>query len=440
MGRYEKLIWQPTVVDGVPRAHSQGGTYWAYVPDSLGRVPLMLDGRVLDQVAAATAALAAADRGAGNLDLDSFASLALRSESVASSFIEGVRASAKSVALADFTGYGSAAAKDVARNSRIMRLATADMAQADRVTLVDILNLQAQLVPHLPGLRTEPVWIGGVNPMSAQFVPPRHQLIPDLLEDLLAYLNDPPDTAIVAAAAVHAQFETIHPFRDGNGRVGRALTHTVLARARTEVTVIPFSRVLAARKQAYIDGLTGWRAYDGIDGRVEWVSTFAQVIIEAAGLAQNMAQDLTVVRNRNRHALAQQRREDGQRTPRRGSAVLRLLDEATTHPIETAATAAARLGVTTVAARDALDELARADVYTTAKIDKGKTVAYLATGILELADVFGDRPGPGVNPDDRPAPNRAARRDRAASCGYPLAEEPGWCTSSPAHNGPHRGV
>jgi Fic family protein len=182
-----------------------------------------------------------------------------------------------------------------------MRSATRGMAQAQQVSLDDVEQLQAQLVPHLPGLRQEQVWIGGANPMVAQFVPPKHQLVRPLMDDLLAYLNDPSDTAVVAAAVVHAQFETIHPFRDGNGRIGRALTHTVLARTRTVPTVIPFSRVFAARKQAYIEGLTDWRTHDGADGRVVWVAAFAEAIIEAAGLAQQMARELVEVQNQRPH-------------------------------------------------------------------------------------------------------------------------------------------
>jgi Fic family protein len=209
------------------------------------------------------------------------------------------------------------------------------------------------------------------------------------MDDLLAYLNDPVDTTLVAAATIHAQFETIHPFRDGNGRVGRALTHTVLARSHAAASVIPFSRVFAARKQAYIEGLTGWRTYDGMDGRSRWVAAFAEAIIEAAGLAQQMVRDLVQVQHEFRQALTAERSRAGLRAPRRDSAVLRLLEDVTAHPIDTAATAAARLGVSTVAARDALDELTRAGVYWSRKLDKGKTLAYLTTAILDLADDIG---------------------------------------------------
>ena len=167
------------------------------------------------------------------------------------------------------------------------------------------------------------------------------------------------------------EFEIIHPFRDGNGRIGRALTHTVLARTHAAPTVIPFSRVFAVRTQTYIEGLTAWRVHDGMDGRSEWVALFAEAIIEAAGLAQQMGRDLAEVQNTHRALLIEERRRAGQRAPRQGSAVLRLLENITVHPVETTATAADRLGISTVAARDALEELTRGGVYRNAKIDKG---------------------------------------------------------------------
>jgi Fic family protein len=444
MGHYEQLVWQPAVLDGVPRAYRQRGPYWAYVPDPLQRSPMVLDGQLIDLVATATAALSAAVRGAGDVDLDSFASLALRSEAAASSVIEGVQASAKSVALADFTGHGPLGAQGVARNARIMRLATRDLAQAPEVSLDDVEQLQAQLVPHLPGLRQEQVWIGGANPMVAQFVPPRHERVRPLMDDLLAYLNDPVDTTLVAAATIHAQFETIHPFRDGNGRIGRALTHTVLARSHRAPTVIPFSRVFAARKQSYIEGLTGWLTYhgrdgrDGMDGRSKWISAFAEAIIEAAALTQQMVSELVQVQHEFRQALSAERDRAGHRAPRRGSAVLRLLEDVTAHPIDTAATAAARLGVSTVAARDALDELTNARVYRSEKIHKGKTVAYLAKGILNLADEIAAR-GSSPPQDSEPTePRGTAHRARPGVCGHPLPGPGERCTAHPGHDGKHR--
>jgi Fic family protein len=401
-------------------------------------------------VAEATAALTAASRSVIAVELDSLTSLALRSEAVASSVIEGVQVSARNVALADFTGHGSPAALEVARTARLMRNATHEMATVDHVDLQHILTLQSQLVPYLPGLRQEQVWIGGPNPLVAAYVPPAHTRVPELMADLVAYLNDPEDAVVVAAAVVHAQFETIHPFRDGNGRIGRALTHTLLARAQQSPVIVPFSRVFAAHKQRYIDGLVSWRTDKehgppgDTDSRLLWIDVFADALIESAVIAEQMADRLAQVKQEHRDRLSLARHQGGGRQPRRGGTVLRLLDGVSAHPIDTASTAADRLGVSTVAAREALEELASADIYRKFKIDKGKAVSYLAPEILALADSsFGgglpankDRHPPAV--PERPVPIRSQRTGRSARCGYPLPRAGGWCTLTAGHAGRHR--
>ena len=85
----------------------------------------------------------------------------------------------------------------------------------------------SRLEDHGGRIRTEQNWIGGsdYNPCSAAFVPPPPEEVPGLLEDLLAFCNDDSLPALAQAAIAHAQFETIHPFADGNGRAGRSLIH-----------------------------------------------------------------------------------------------------------------------------------------------------------------------------------------------------------------------
>lgn len=85
-------------------------------------------------------------------------------------------------------------------------------------------------------------WIGTspYNPCAADFVPPPPEMVDDLLDDLVAYVNGDDHPPLVQAAVSHAQFETIHPYADGNGRVGRALIHMVLTRrGLTSGAVLP---------------------------------------------------------------------------------------------------------------------------------------------------------------------------------------------------------
>src|SRR5438105_1677041 len=133
-------------------------------------------------------------------------------------------------------------------------------------------------------LRSEQNWIGGsdFNPCSAEFVPPPPEEVAALLEDLCAFCNDASLPAVAQAAIAHAQFETIHPFVDGNGRTGRALIHVVLRRRDLVPRILPpISLVLSTWSDDYVHGLTrtrylgdpnGEQARAGLD---DWVALFA---------------------------------------------------------------------------------------------------------------------------------------------------------------------
>ena len=141
--------------------------------------------------------------------------------------------------------------------------------------------------------RTEQNWIGGSdhNPCAAEFVR-RHpeERVDDLIDDLCRVpCNEAQLPTVAQAAAVaHAQFETIHPFADGNGRTGRALIHLVLRRRGLATRVlVPVSLVLATWARDYIDGLTAFRyrgpassraAHEGIN---LWVARFAAACTRA---------------------------------------------------------------------------------------------------------------------------------------------------------------
>ena len=126
-------------------------------------------------------------------------------------------------------------------------------------------------------VRTEQNWIGGrgVSPLDATFVPPPHDYVPGLLDDLVAFVNLDDLPAVAQAAIADAQFETIHPFSDGNGRAGRCLIHVIL-RQRGAIPRLapPVSVVLATNAKRYIAGLTDFR-----EGRADdWIGAFADAI------------------------------------------------------------------------------------------------------------------------------------------------------------------
>ena len=105
-------------------------------------------------------------------------------------------------------------------------------------------------------------WIGGSDhsPRGALYVPPPPETVADYLLDLLVYANLDDVPALVQAAIAHAQFESIHPFTDGNGRIGRALINTVLRRRGvTTRVVIPLASALVAHRDRYFELLTAYR-------------------------------------------------------------------------------------------------------------------------------------------------------------------------------------
>ena len=121
-------------------------------------------------------------------------------------------------------------------------------------------------------------------------MPPPPELVPDLIEDLCAFCNGDLLPAVAQAALAHAQFETIHPFADGNGRTGRGLIHLVLRRRGLATRVLPpISLILATWAKDYVDGLTATRYSGPATGATaqaglnRWIGTFAGACARAAG-------------------------------------------------------------------------------------------------------------------------------------------------------------
>ena len=130
----------------------------------------------------------------------------------------------------------------------------------------------------------------GYNPCAAAFVPPAPEVVEGLFDDLCAFASTDAWPPLVQAAITHAQFETIHPFVDGNGRVGRALIHLVLRRRGLGFRVQPpISLVLATWSSAYVAGLTATRyvgppdSAEALDAVARWVELAAAACLRAAG-------------------------------------------------------------------------------------------------------------------------------------------------------------
>lgn len=388
MGRYVERLWNPDDTGGLGRRDRRPGRYRAYVPDALGTSLPTLPAEAQAAAEDALAVLARADERIGTRGAY-LNHLLIRSESISSSWIEGNRVTPKKLAIAELLHHGNRAALDVVANVRATEDAIAGLADRDRViTTADIVALQHVIAPRLErGLRREQNWVGGPgwSPLRAAFVPPPEGEVPRLVDDLAAFVTETEGNPIVRAAIAHAQFETIHPFTDGNGRTGRALIHTVLRRADAlRNTLIPISTVFSGDTDSYIAGLTAFRADPPRLG--DWVIGFAHAAEIAAAGAVRLSEDIAALDAQAREDLIAYRRDQGLNpaAPRRDSTILRILDTLGSDPVLTAESVSARLGVSPAAAHRALTELADAGILGRTKDPRGRQLCWTADRHLAL--------------------------------------------------------
>lgn len=329
----------------------------AWVPASLSARDLELDAvtaRTAER--AAGAVLRLSDRLGPTLE--PLAQLLLRAEGVASSNIEGLYAPVGEVALAEVDAEATSnTAAWVADNLSVVQ-ACLDHAATPRP--LDLATLHAwherlmrhgDLTPELVGrFRDRQGWIGGYSPQVAAYVPPPAGELERLMADLLGYVNDQADgaddalDAVTRAAVAHAQFETVHPYGDGNGRLGRLVVLWILVRLLAVATPPPVSVLILRDPGGYLSGLHGFRT--GSIG--PWVRWFAGVVERAAAGSMEWAGQVEALLAGWRAQLADLRADATARW---------LLELLPVHPVVSADLVAQALGVSDTAARTALNLL-----------------------------------------------------------------------------------
>jgi Fic family protein len=388
------------------RAERRSFRYRAFVPDPVAGLQLSLPSAVAAAVSGAERAVDALNRDPPRMaSLEVLARRLLRAESVASSRIEGLVLSQRRLARAEAEADTSRdeTARSVLGNVAAMEEAVALGAGAKPLRQRDILALHRVLMiststPQIAGqLRTRQNWIGGNahNPGRAAFVPPPPELVPDLVDDLCVFMSRTDLPPVVQAAIAHAQFETIHPFADGNGRVGRALVHVVLRRRGLAPRYVPpVSLVLAADARGYVAGLSSFRDGDA----AAWCVFFAQAIERAAREATELAARLATLQETWRERAGR---------PRKHSSAEALIVELPAHPIVTVATAQKLLGRSKQAVNEAIRLLVARGVLHPVTLAK-RNRAWEARELFALID-DAERdlatPGEGTEPA-RPAPRR----------------------------------
>jgi Fic family protein len=348
--------------------------YEAYVPDLLAGSAIGLDGVVAADVAEAEAAISELNGAAFALaDTETLARLLLRAESVASSRIEGLEVGARKLLRAEAAHAMGVASTDITANEVLGNIAAMNAAlqavgPGDEITLDMLLAFHSRLMADAPGesgagtLRTKQNWIGGsdYNPCTAAFVPPPPEYVPELMADLCSFCNEDGLPAVAQAALAHAQFETIHPFADGNGRTGRGLIQLVLRRRGLASRIVPpVSLVLATWAKDYLEGLTATRYLGPATGKAAhqglnlWIGRFAGACIRAVQDAASFEERVQEMEGEWRSRLGH---------VRAGSATDLLLRALPGAPILTVASAAELIDRSFPAVNDAISRLTEAGV------------------------------------------------------------------------------
>lgn len=381
---YESVPWSLPENVTIPRSRraAHSGSYEAAVSPAIAglNVPLGSETLALTDEASAEIARFDAELGAG---IAPYASFLLRSESAASSRIENLTASAKAIALAELGDPTRHNAAIIVANTKAMQAA---LALADGLDEQAILDMHEVLIgpshPEWVGhWRVEQVWVGGSNygPHGAPFVPPRPERVPEAMGDLVAYMRRDDIPALVQATIAHAQFETIHPFPDGNGRTGRALIHSLLrAKRLTRTVAVPISAGLLNDIDAYFVSLTAYR--EGNPTTI--VELIAEASLRAVDNGRNLASNLHAIRESWNERI----------TVRRGAAAHGLADLLIRQPVVDSPLVQRELGVAATNANTAIDHL-EAKAILTKVSGNHRHRKWAALEVLAALDAFAERAG-----------------------------------------------
>ncbi|RRD02643.1 Fic family protein [Prevotella sp. OH937_COT-195] len=277
------------------------GWYNSYMPNTINRDWVINDMEIVNL-------LSKADRVVGRLDMfseyvpniDLFISMHVYKEATKSSNIEGTQTKIEEALLdeeevpldkrdewAEVQNYTQA------MNQAIQRLNTLPLSSRLIRETHKILMSGVRGENKFPGeFRTSQNWIGGASPADAVFVPPVFEEVPNLISDIEEFIHNPvcdlPD--LIKIALIHYQFETIHPFSDGNGRVGRLLiTLYLVSKGILKRPILYLSDFLESHRRSYYDKIMGVRFGDDV---ASWTKFFLEGVIETAAKGTDALNDI----------------------------------------------------------------------------------------------------------------------------------------------------
>ena len=346
---------------------TQSAGYRAFMPESLPpNPPARIDGELQSR-------LSEADRALGRLDgsiytlpnPELFVYMYVRKEAVLSSQIEGTQSSLQDLLSTEADMSSPEIPRDVGEVVNYVRAMNDGLARLDAlpVSVRLIREIHANLLRGVRGsqltpgeLRRSQNWIGpqGSTLAHATFIPPPPDAVPAALANLEAFLHEDGDVPLlVKIGLAHAQFETIHPFLDGNGRVGRLLITFLLCERRALAKpVLYLSHYFKTHREAYYQRLQAVRESGDWEG---WLEFFLRGVSEVSAQATETARRILLLREEHRSRIV----EALGRAAGNGHRILEHLYE---HPIVSAKQVQALIGTTFAGANQIIHRLVRAGI------------------------------------------------------------------------------
>lgn len=385
---FEELVWLIEEGGDASRS-SEDRTYRSAITPRIGDEIMSIPSETALVSEDVRTAIAAFDLRVGDT-LAPLEALLVRIEASASSKIENVAAPVPELLLAET---GDERGRSVAEIVGNVDATTAAIVLSDEITPDTILDVHRSLLrsthPILAGRwRDVPVWMGSFSggPPAAHYVPPSARRIPAAIDDLCEFMNRTDMPVFIQAMVMHAQFENIHPFADGNGRVGRALIHAMLRRdGLTKAATLPISAGIVSQKHRYMEALTEYR-YGDFDSIVE---LGADATFAALQSANQLYVDVLAMTERWRDRLSSIRSD---------SVIHRLADALLAHPVLEIDVLADAVEASTSAVRDAVQRLDELNIVD--RIDDGThgQPRWVVNEIISVLNNFTER---SINPFGR---------------------------------------
>lgn len=365
--------------NSVRRAHT--GPYESSITAPIGHLSFTLAADVAARSEEASIELARFDSETGHLAAP-FSSILIRSESASSSQIENLSSGARQIGLAEIGESKSENALLIVQNARALEAA---LSMADELSDDAVIAMHRALLertdPDIVGsYRSDQVWISGLGlgPHEADFVPPHQSRVAEAMTDLFLFVNRTDLPPLAQIAISHAQFETIHPFPDGNGRTGRALVQAMLrGKGITRNVTVPLSAGLLSDTTAYFQSLEEFRNGNP-QPIVEAFSRAAQTSIRNG---QELVNDLEAVQSGWQQKTLQLRSDSSAR---------KVLDLAFVQPVMNIHTLKNKIEVSEVSLYKAINTLVELGILTASNSDKRNRV-WAAPEVLKSLDAFAVR-------------------------------------------------